>query len=202
LLKIDLKKELKDLYGPSAKQPVLIDVPELAFLSVEGAGDPNSAVEYAQAVEALYSLSYALKFTVKKTSDIDYAVMPLEGLWWADDPSDFHTGRKDRWKWTAMIMQPEYVTESVVEKTKAEVTKKKSIAAIPKVKFSYFTEGRSAQIMYAGPYADEGPTIQKLHDFVAARGLSLRGRHHEIYLGDPRRSAPDRLKTIIRQPVS
>ncbi len=126
--------------------------------------------------------------------------MPLEGLWWADDMTYFQTGNKDKWKWTAMIMQPEYVTTDNVNKAIEELKKKKDLVSLPKIMFSSFTEGPSAQTMHIGPYADEGPTIEKIHNFIKEKGHRLRGKHHEIYLSDPRRSKPEKLKTIIRQP--
>ena len=199
--KIDLKKDLRALYNPPSKEPHLVDVPALAFLSIDGTGDPNTATEYARAIEALYGLSYALKFMVKKETGVDYAVMPLEGLWWADDMGDFLAGRKDRWKWTAMILQPDFIGADLVERARDQVTQKKDLAALPKIRLTTFAEGLSAQIMYTGPYADEGPTITRLHGFAASQGRQLRGKHHEIYLGDPRRSAPNKLKTLIRQPI-
>lgn len=151
----------------------------------------------------MYAISYAIKFSVKKDRGIDYGVMPLEGLWWADDMSLFTTS-KDIWKWTAMIMQPEYVTPAIFKSDLEQVAKKKKLPALSKARFRNFHEGKSAQIMYIGPYSDEGPTIQKIHEFLRERGYTFDGlaqKHHEIYLGDPRRTAPEKLKTIIRQPV-
>ncbi len=201
-MKVDPKKELKGLYTASAKQPALVDVPTMSFLMIDGAGDPNTSEEYRGAVEALYSLSYTLKFTVKKgPTAVDYAVMPLEGLWWAKDLSSFGTGTKNDWLWTAMIMQPEYVTKDLFSRALNDVGKKKDLPALTKVRFGTFHEGPSAQIMHIGPWSAEAPTIEKLHKFIADEGHSLRDKHHEIYLGDPRRSAPEKLKTIIRQPI-
>ncbi len=200
--KIDFKKELKHLYRPTTKKIEIVDVPAMNFLMIDGKGDPNIAKEYTDAIEALYSVSYTLKFMVKNTLNVDYGVLPLEGLWWADDMIHFSTGNKDEWKWTAMIMQPEYVTKDFVDKALEEVKKKKDLAALPKMRFSNFNEGLSAQTMYIGPYADEGPTIEKIHNFIRETGHELRGKHHEIYLSDPRRSKPEKLKTIIRQPLT
>lgn len=199
--KIDFKKELKHLYRPTTKRIDIVDVPEMNFLMVDGKGDPNTAKEYSDAIEALYSVSYTLKFMVKKNLNIDYGVLPLEGLWWADDMTSFSTGNKDEWKWTALIMQPEYISKDKVEKAFETVKKKKDLPALPKMRFSNFNEGLSAQTMYIGPYADEGPTIQRIHDFIRETGHELRGKHHEIYLSDPRRSKPEKLKTVIRQPI-
>lgn len=200
--KIDLKKEFKHLYNPSAKEVAIIDIPRMNFLMIDGVGDPNKAQEFKDAVEALYSVSYALKFMIKKgKTAIDYSVMPLEGLWWVDDTSKFSIEDKDAWKWTVMIMQPEFVTKDLFKKALEQVGKKKNLFALSKMRFEDFHEGLSAQIMHIGPYSAEGPTIKKLHNFIREKGYELRGRHHEIYLSDPRKSAPERMKTIIRQPV-
>lgn len=202
MMKVDFKKELKQLYKPSPKEVVVVDVPEMNFLMIDGVGDPNTAQEYKDAIEALYSVSYALKFMVKKgESAIDYAVMPLEGLWWVDDMTQFSMENKDAWKWTAMIMQPEYVTEGLVNAALRQVEKKKNPPALSKIRFESFHEGLSAQIMHIGPYSAEGPTIERLHNFIKENGYELRGKHHEIYLSDPRRSAPEKMRTVIRQPM-
>ena len=201
--KVDLKKSLKHLYNPSAKEISFVDIPRMNFVMIDGSGDPNKAKEYQEAVEILYSISYTLKFTVKKEQEIDYAVMPLEGLWWADDMSLF-TSSKDIWKWTAMIMQPEYVNRSLFDIAVREVEKKKKLPALSRARLQSFQEGRSAQIMYFGPYSAEGATIEMIHKFIKEHGCTFDGllqKHHEIYLSDPRRTAPDKLKTIIRQPV-
>lgn len=198
--KIDFKRELKNLYRPTTKKIDIVEVPAMNFLMIDGMGDPNKAKEYTDAIEALYSVSYTLKFMVKNSLNIDYVVLPLEGLWWADDMIHFSTGNKDEWKWTAMIMQPEYVSKDKIDKALEEVKKKKDLAALPKMRFSNFIEGLSAQTMYIGPYAGEGPTIEEIHTFIKEMGHELRGKHHEIYLSDPRRSKPEKLKTIIRQP--
>jgi len=201
--KIDLKKQLKHLYGTTAaKGTVVVDVPEMNFLMIDGEGNPNTAKSFGDAVEALYSLSYGLKFMIRKSATaIDYGVMPLEALWWSDDMTDFTSGNKDGWKWTAMIMQPEWVTEALVETARAAAGKKKQLASLNDVRFEGFAEGKSAQCLYFGPFADEGPTIERLHRFVTENGGQLRGKHHEIYLSDMRRTDPAKLKTIIRQPM-
>jgi hypothetical protein len=200
--KIDLKKQWKQLYQPSAKNVVAVDVPLFHYLMVDGEGDPNGSQPFQEAVEALYSLSYTLKFALKKgPRAIDYGVMPLEGLWWADDPKDFLLANKSTWKWTLMILQPEFITPVEVETACAEVRKKKNPAGLDRVRFESLEEGPSAQILYTGTYADEAPTIQRLHDFIQASGKQWHGRHHEIYLSDPRRTAPEKRKTILRQPM-
>ena len=198
--KTDLKKELKNLYNPSQKEIAIVEVPKMNFLMIDGSGDPNTAQEYKDAAEALFSLSYTIKFMIKKAKDLDYVVMPLEGLWWADDMSKFAED-KNLWKWTAMIMQPKQVTEEEVTNAIEEVKKKKKLPALSKIRFESFHEGTAAQIMYFGPFSDEGPTIQKIHDFIKQHKGTLIGKHHEIYLSDPRRVASENMKTILRQPM-
>ena len=146
-------------------------------------------------------MSYALKFMIKKEKEIDYGVMPLEGLWWADDMTQFSVDNKAIWKWTSMIMQPKYVTKDLFKKAIEQVEKKKSLPALPKMRLESFHEGLAAQIMHLGPYSAEGPTIERLHVFIKEKGYELRGKHHEIYLTDPQRSSPEKMKTVIRQPV-
>lgn len=200
--KIDFKKVLKQLYSASPKEPVIVDVPTMNYLMIDGTGDPNTAREYADAIETLYPVAYGLKFMIKKgETAIDYAVMPLEGFWWTDDMSQFSAENKAAWKWTMLIMQPEFVTENLFRQGLEQVVKAKNPPSAMKIRFESYSEGRSAQIMHIGPYSEEAPTIARLHDFIKEKGLRLKGKHHEIYLGDPRKTAPERLKTIIRQPV-
>ena len=202
MTRIDLKKDLKLLYKPSSKEISIVDVPLMNFLMIDGRGNPNTSPEYAEAIEALFSLAYALKFRVKKsTASVDYAVMPLEGLWWTDDPRQFSMSNKEIWQWTAMIMQPDYVTAALFTDVLGEATKKKDLAALERIKFGPYDEGVSAQVMHLGPYATEEPTIARLHSFIEENGYKLRGRHHEIYLKDVRRSAPEKLQTVLRQPI-
>ncbi len=198
--KVDLKKELKQLYNPSAKEVSTVDVPTMNFLVVDGEGAPSSP-QYMQSIEALFTVSYSLKFMVKKASGVDYAVMPLEGLWWMDNMKEFSTERKDEWKWTSMIMQPEYVKEADVKVAIEQARKKKDLPTIDKVRFENFKEGLSAQIFYVGPYSAEGPTVAKIHDYIHKTGHELSGKHHEIYLNNAAKVAPEKLKTVIRQPM-
>jgi hypothetical protein len=200
--KVDLKKKLKHLYNPSAKEVSVVDVPSMHFLMVDGKGDPNTSREYADALGALYAVSYAIKFMIKKMgSGVDYAVMPLEGLWWTDDMRNFSVEDKDDWRWTAMIMQPEeYVTEKLSGEAKIEVEKKKGLPSVSRMRFEPFWEGPSVQIMHLGPFSEEGPTIERIHRSIEERGGKPNGKHHEIYLSDFRRTKPQRLRTIIRQP--
>ena len=199
--KIDLKSELKFLYKPSAREVVEVDVPAFKFLMIDGNGNPNTSREYKQAVEALYSVSYAIKFVLKRKKGLDYVVMPLEGLWWADDLASFNRDEKDSWKWTMMIMQPPEASKELVQSSITSVRDKKDLPGLEKVRFAQFKEGRSAQIMHIGTFSEEGPTIRRVHDYIASRS-ALRGKHHEIYLSDIRKAAPERWKTIIRQPMA
>jgi hypothetical protein len=189
--------DVKELYAQSAKEPSIVDVPEMQFLMVDGTGNPNEPGPFQEAIQALYSLSYGAKFKLKKEG-IEYRVSPLEALW--GSPGGFNPN-KTSWRWTAMIMQPAAVTSSVLEKVRAEAMRKKPLPALSRVRLETFREGRSAQIMHLGPYSAEAPTIANLHEFIKKSGHRLVGRHHEIYLGDPRRSAPERLRTLIRQPI-
>jgi hypothetical protein len=199
--KIDLKKDLKAFYHATAKGVVQIDVPAFRFLMVDGIGDPNTAKAYAEAIEALYSVSYTAKFILKKgPQKIDYAVMPLESLWWADDMSVFTTGDKAKWRWTAMIMQPDFVAKEVIATAIEEVRRKKNLPGIDRLRLEDFAEGRCAQVLHVGPFSEEGPTIARVHEFIDARS-SRAGKHHEIYLSDLRRAAPASWKTIVRQPM-
>lgn len=200
--KIDLRKALKHLYQPRASEVVEVDVPPMNFVMIDGQGDPNTSKDYADAVEALFSLSYTLKFMIKKGAlAVDYAVMPLEGLWWADDMSTFTTADKSNWKWTVMIMQPEFVTPALVHDALAELRRKKDLDSLSRLRFESFDEGRCAQTLHVGPFSAEGPTIERVHAFIAAAGCKLAGRHHEIYLTDIRRAEPSRWKTVVRQPM-
>ncbi|MBI4938413.1 MAG: GyrI-like domain-containing protein [Nitrosomonadales bacterium] len=200
--KFDLKKELKLLYQPSAKEVARLDVPAMNFLMSDGEGDPNTAPAFAEATEALFAVSYTLKFMVKKsTLAIDYGVMPLEGLWWTEDMAKFSIEDKSGWKWTLMIAQPAFVSKEMVDTAIAEVKRKKNPNAISRLRFDAFTEGECAQILHIGPFSAEGPTIAKVHRFIEASGYMLRGKHHEIYLSDIRKAAPEKWKTVIRQPM-
>lgn len=199
--KIDLKKELKHLYRASAKEVVEVDVPAFNYLMIDGAGDPNMSRGYAEAVEALFSVSYTAKFMVKKGPQAkDYAVMPLEGLWWADDMSTFSVDDKPDWKWTMMIMQPGFVAAALIEAAMAEVRRKKALPGLDRIRLEAFTEGRCAQLLHIGPFTEEGPSVERVHQYIDSRS-QRRGRHHEIYLSDIRKADPARWKTIIRQPM-
>ena len=198
--KIDFKRELKHLYNPSPKEVVVVNVPEMNFLMVDGTGNPNTAPAYQEALEALYAVSYALKFMIKKEGEVDYGVLPLEGLWWADDMAQFNVENMDIWKWTSMIMQPKYVTRDLFNGA-IEQVKKKNPPALPKLRFESFREGPAVQILHLGPFSAEGPTVDRLHLYIRENGYELNGKHHEIYLTDARRTAPEKMKTVIRQPI-
>lgn len=192
--------ETPNLYKASSS-PQWVEVPPTSFLMVDGTGDPNTAQSYKDAVEALYGMAYALRFKLKDPGLV-YKVGPLEGLWWATDMQEFSVERKNDWLWTMMIAQPKAVTHEGFEKARNELRRKKNPAALDKIRLEVLHEGRAAQILHIGPYSTEGPTIQKLHRFIYTEGHRLAHKHHEIYLGDPRRSAPEKLKTIIRQPAT
>lgn len=201
MAKLDLKKEYRRLYNPSSENCSIVDVPEMQFLMIDGAGDPNTSVAYAEAIEALYAAAYTLKFISKTTEEVDYVVMPLEGLWWTPDMAEFSTDDKSAWEWTAMIVQPDHITAAHVATATDEVRKKKDPPGLERIRYEPYAEGLAAQILYFGPYADEAPTIERLHRFATDGGYQLRGKHHEIYLSDPRRTAPERLRTVIRQAI-
>jgi hypothetical protein len=198
---IDLRRELAPLYS-ATRVPVFVDVPELPFLMIDGHGDPNTAPAYADAVQALYTLAYTIRFALKRGPDpMDVRVMPLEGQWWTPDMATFTTEDKSRWNWTMMIVVPPQCGLQGVEDARAAAARKHPSAALDRIRLERFTEGRCAQILHVGPYSAEGPTVATLHAFIAANGCALSGKHHEIYLGDPRRAAPQKLRTILRQPV-
>ena len=203
MTKIDFKKDWKHLYRPPKDEFEIVEVPALNFIMVDGHGDPNTAESYVQAVEALYALAYKVKFHSKKTLGKDYVVPPLEGLWWAEDMASFSEARdKSAWDWTMMIMQPEWIESDLVEAGRQEVMKAKDLPALPLVRFESYDEGLSVQILHIGSYDEEGPTIHRMHhEFLPNNNLIEAGKHHEIYLSDPRRTPTEKLKTIIRQPV-
>lgn len=201
--KIDFKKELKHLYSPSAKKVEIVEVPQMNFLMVDGEGDPNTSRSFSDAIEALYPVSYTLKFMVKKGEmHIDYGVLPLEALWWSDDMSAFRTGNKEAWKWTVMVMQPDFITKEMIDEAIVAMERKKMPVALPLVRFESFKEGKAAQILHIGPFSEEGPTVEKVHRFIEENGSCRVGKHHEIYLSDIRRAEPEKWKTIVRQPMS
>ena len=200
MAKRDFKKELKHLYQPSAKEFSVVEVPPMNFLMIDGHGDPNDNPDFQAGMDALYGMVYTIKFALKPQG-IEFVVPPSEALWWMDDMSEFSMETKDRWDWTMMIMQPDEVTPDIVEAARLELARKKNPPALSKLRYEMYAEGLSVQIMYFGAYADESPTITRMHDFIRDNGYQTNGKHHEIYLGDPRRTAPEKLKTVIRQPI-
>jgi len=204
--KVDFKKTMKGLYQPNAKEVVKVSIPEMQFLMIDGMGSPGDSQEYQIALAVLYPVAYKIKF-LSKARGKDYVVPPLEGLWWADNMEDFTKGNRDRWKWTMMIMQPDWINQEIVNEAIEMTIEKKSELKriISKLRFGKYNEGTAAQIMHIGPYSEEGPNIQKVHEFIRENGGSFDGhnlKHHEIYLSDPRRSKPENMRTVIRQPYN
>jgi len=200
--KIDFKRELKELYRPSAKAFSIVNVPEMSFLMIDGHGNPNTSPRYQAALQALYGIAYAVKFLLKQDDrSPDYVVPPLEGLWWTADMATFSLDNKDAWDWTMMIMQPAWVTAEAVEAGRRRAARKGASPALSEVRLAPYHEGLSIQILYTGPYDDEAETIPKMHAHAIEQGYRLAGKHHEIYLSDPRRTAPEKLKTVLRQPI-
>ena len=199
---IDLKKELSELYSGKPGVMTVVDVPPRPHLMIDGAGDPNTSQAYRDAVATLYPLAYGVRAAIKAETGEAYTVMPLEGLWWVPDMREFTVDDKSAWRWTAMISLPEAATSAMAAAVIPSITAKKGLPSGEYVRLELFGDGLAAQVMYLGPYADEGPTIQRLHDFIANQGGSLHGKHHEIYLSDPRKVDPAKQKTIIRQPMA
>ena len=197
--KIDLKRTLREVYT-AKRDPHLVDVPEMGFLMVDGEGNPNTAPAYAEALGVLYAVAYQTKFA-SKAEGTDFVVPPLQGLWWADDMDAFLEGSRDDWRWTMMILQPAVVDENMVATAIEQVAAKKDLPVLDRVRLEVYEEGAAAQLMHIGPYSEEAPNIERLHRFIEDSGKQRRGLHHEIYLSDPRRAAPEKMKTIIRQPV-
>jgi hypothetical protein len=200
--KYDVKRAYRDLYAPSAREFTLVDVPPMRYLAVDGHGDPNTAPEYAEAVEALFAVAYAVKFRSRLELGRDLVVAPLEGLWRADDPSVFVTREKRAWDWTMVIAQPDWVDDPFVAAAVAAVRAKADRPGLDRLRLRELHEGPSVQILHVGSYDDEGPVLARMHDeWMPQHGVTFGGDHHEIYLGDPRRAAPEKLRTILRQPV-
>jgi hypothetical protein len=199
--KVDFKRVHPDLYKASAKDFALVDVPDMQFVMVDGDGNPNTAPSYKQAIEWLFSISYAMKFAAKDLLKKDYVVPPLEGLWWADDPTDFVTRRKDRWRWTMMIMAPDFLSHDMFSAA-IEKTEKKLLNPPNSLRMEKYREGHSLQILHIGSYDDEGAMLARLHNHVMpSQDFTFNGKHHEIYLSDARKTLATKLRTILRQPV-
>ncbi|GIF01402.1 GyrI-like domain-containing protein [Paractinoplanes rishiriensis] len=200
--KVDFKREI-GAYRARPGRFEVVEVPELQYLMVDGHGDPNTDAAFSDAVEALYPLAYRLKFASKQRLGRDYVVMPLEGLWWADDMDSFTAARdKSRWDWTLMIMVPEWIDQDMLTEAVKQVAAKGNPRRLHEVRLESLSEGRCVQILHVGSYDDEAETLAKLHhDFIPGNGLRMTGKHHEIYLSDSRKVAPEKLRTILRQPV-
>jgi hypothetical protein len=199
--KVDLKKKYKALFAPK-KTPQIVEVPPLRYLMIDGAGAPESAA-FAEAIAALYPAAYALKFHHKTAGKGDFVVAPLEALWWADDWTVFMANQRQDWRWTAMIMQPDFVSpDDLAVVLKALEKKKKRVPLHDRMRLETLEEGKAVQVMHHGPYSAEGPVIANMHAFAEGEGYPLTGKHHEIYLSDMRRTAPEKLKTVLRQPVA
>lgn len=205
--KIDLRKKFKSLYAPSPKQVGIVDVPEFKFFMMDGRIEPGktpeTSQEFQEAMGALYGMSYTLKFMSKlrKTNPLDYTVMALEGLWWTDS-GELDFKRPEEWQWTMMMMQPDHITVEMYEEALQQLKKKRDTPALARLRFEAFREGLCMQIMHVGPYSGEPQTIEKMMAFAQENGYTLRGKHHEIYLGDPRRADPAKLKTVLRHPLA
>lgn len=207
MLKLDLRKELKYLYAPSAKKVEVVDVPLMQFAMVDGiieAGHgPGDSTGFDEAMQALYGVSYTLKFMIKQRADnpVDYPVMALEGLWWVES-GEFNINIKDNWAYTVMIMQPDLITSDLFQEALAKLRKKKGDQpGFARLRLERFHEGLCIQTMHVGPYATEPSTMEKMDVFALAHGYQMHGKHHEIYRGDPRRGDPQKLKTVLRHPV-
>ena len=200
---LDLIKEYQQFYHQPNNIVSLVHVPRMNFLMIDGKGSPNNNPDYSDALGALYSVAYTLKFAVKKGPlQTDYKVMPLEGLWWTENMSEFTLEDRGNWLWCMMIMLPDLVTPEMITQSIEEVRKKKNPPRLDLVRFESFEEGLSAQIFHSGPYGEaERPSVEKLHAYLKENGYTLRGKHHEIYFNTPLRTEPSKLKTIIRQPV-
>lgn len=197
---------MKELYQPNSKEVGEIYVPKMQFLMIDGRGSPGDSKEYQDALATLFPVAFKTKF-ISKGQGKDYVVPPSEGLWWADNMEDFKDNNRDKWKWTMMIMQPEWITKDMIEdaiKTTGE--KKPELKEnLKKLRLEDYEEGISAQIMHIGPYFEEGPTVAKVHEFIKQKGGTFDGpqlKHHEIYLSDPRKAKPEKMKTVIRQPYN
>lgn len=201
--KLDYKKNFPELYKPSAKKPSIIEVPEMNYFMIDGKGDPNQSTEYKLAIEALYAASYSLKMKIikKKTPSKDYVVPPLEGLWYMPEMENWSMKEKEKWFWTMMIRIPDFITQQQIKKSMILLKETKNPIAFPKLRHEKYKEGKCAQILYFGSYNEEPETISKLHSYIEDQGYLLKGKHHEIYLNDPRRTKPEKLKTILRQPI-
>ncbi|MFT3830322.1 MAG: GyrI-like domain-containing protein [Opitutaceae bacterium] len=199
--KLDLRRAWPALYRPG-RQPHVVQVPPLRYLGVDGRGAPGCAA-FQAAIEALFTASYHARFALKKQG-VDYAVMPLEGLWWADDMGVFLRSEREQWRWTLLIAQPDCVPTTALAEARAAASAKLGASAAA-LRVIELHEGTCAQALHVGPFSEEGPLVAQLHRLIAASGGRLdrpEQKHHEIYLSDFRRTRPERLRTIVRQPFT
>jgi len=202
--KVDLKKEFREYFQPKTGKPEIVDLPKFKYLMIDGEGHTGSEI-FSESIQSLFAVSYKTKFIMKKTRNFDYVVMPLEGLWWADDMNDFVSGNKNQWKWTLMIMQPDKVKQDTIELAIKESLEKVDKKTLDLLRLEEYTEGKSAQLMHIGPYTEEHENIMNIHKHIEDIGGYFDGhgqKHHEIYLSDFRKVAPEKLKTILRQSFS
>jgi hypothetical protein len=200
--KIDLRKQYKTLYSPSKKEFSLVTIPPLQYLMIDGKGNPNTSEKYQEVISTLYGLSFTLKFGLKKSQGLDYTVMGLEGLWWTPDINSFSMANKEDWQWTMMMLQPDFITQELFQEARRQLIAKGKGPLAAEARLEWLDEGMCAQILYIGAYDDEPPVIARMHSFIHEQGYTLTGKHHEIYLSDARRVAPEKNRTILRQPVA
>lgn len=205
--KVDFKKTMKPFYNPKPKQYEVIKIPKMNFLMIDGIGSPGTSEAYLDSLAALYPMAYKTKF-LAKAMDQDYVVPPLQALWWADDMDDFINDNKHNWRWTLMLMQPDWITSEMIELARESASKKNTPKLLNNVRMEAYDEGLVAQYLHIGSYADEAPILKYMHEqFIPEQGYKMSpldstvSKHHEIYLSDPRRVAPEKLKTILRQPI-
>ncbi len=201
--KIDFKKDLKELYKASGNGFAYVEVPSMLCLMIDGAGDPQSSPEFQAAVETLYGVAYTIKFSVKKAgSGPEYSIPPLSGLWWCNGMEGFDPEKRDLWLWTLMLAQPPQIDTQMLTSAIGQLKEKGKKGLLSEIRLERFSEGLCVQTLHIGPYSNEGPRIAAMHKFIHDQGYALRGKHHEIYMSDPRRTSPEKLKTILRNPVT
>ncbi|MGW8484168.1 GyrI-like domain-containing protein [Microbacterium sp. NPDC055903] len=203
MTKVDLKKEL-DSYRARKGQFRIVEIPALRYVMIDGSGDPNGSPSFASAIEALYPLAYGLKFASKQLLGRDYVVMPLEGLWWADDHTAFTSARdKSAWSWTLMLLQPDWITHAMFDEALTKAAAKNPLGRFAEVRFATLEEGLCVQTLHVGAFDDEAPLLARMHEeFIPQNGLAMTGLHHEIYFSDPRKGDPAKRRTLLRQPVT
>ncbi len=203
--KIDFKKTMKEAFSASTKKVSFVEIPEMQFLMVEGKGYPTNNLSYQQSFEALYGVAYTLKFMLKFNESIrsekycDYVIPPFGTQWWMTE-GDFDIHKPDLWRWNNMLMQPDFITPELVEKAKSELKKKRDVVSLNLLRFERFYEGKVAQMMYIGPYTGAGEVALKIIHEIESQGFKFHGKHHELYFNDPRKTQPEKLKTLVRLP--